>query len=152
MCCVPSLPSAPMSHHRRADDRRRLVDMNAAEPQRLWAPDLPPVGPPLEQEFPLSENASYVQRLSFDERGRLVHWVVVQRRRCDGEWRRVAVYDTSHEKGVHVHLYDRREREFTERHLRSLGCYRDLTESLDDVIKGLVACWQENERRSDRGK
>jgi hypothetical protein len=69
---------------------------------------------PFEDTFPISEDARYVQKFSLDEYGRVAEWAVVQMRRDGDRWRRVAVYDICHGKGVHLHLYDREEVQFTE--------------------------------------
>jgi hypothetical protein len=141
-----------MPLNRKAGDRR-LVDMSAAaELEQPWDPDLPPEDP-LVQTFPLSEHSRYTQRLGLDERGRLVEWAVIQSRFRNGRWQRVAVYDICHDKGLHVHLFNRQEEEFTEARLRSVMSYKDVEDGLDYVLHRLIdlECWQENERRSDRG-
>jgi len=64
----------------------------------------------------------------------------------------VALYDTCHGKGVHLHLYDRQEKEFTQVSLRPITSYKDLEDGLDYVLDHLIDPWcEENERRSDRG-
>jgi len=125
--------------------------MNAAEPERAWAPELPPELPWYEQIFPISERVSYRQRLGEDAYGRLAEWAVVQMRRVEDQWQRVAVYDICHGKGVHVHLYDREGREFTETSLRPVTCYQDVEDGLDYALERVTRHWEENERRSDRG-
>ena len=141
-----------MSPLNRKAGARRLVNMSAGpEPQQPWAPDLPPDGSPWEQTFPLSEDARYVQRLGIDETGRLVEWAVIQMRRQAGKWRKVAVYDISHGKGVHVHLFNRQEVKFTEMSLRPVSSYEDVEAGLDYALKRVTEYWLENERRSDRG-
>jgi hypothetical protein len=100
---------------------------------------------------PLSERARYIQRLDYDKRERLVEWAVIQSRLTNGGWQHVAVYDICHGKGVHVHLFNRREEEFTEVRLRSVTSYKDVEDGLDYVVDRVLECWQENERRSDRG-
>ncbi len=104
------------------------------------------------QTFPISEDARYIQRLGYDERGRLAEWAVVQSRRRNGRWQRVAVYDICHGKGVHVHLFNQQEIEFTETLVRQVMSYKDVEDGLDYVLDRLIeSWWQENERRSDRG-
>jgi hypothetical protein len=141
-----------MGPEKRKAGKRRLADMNAAEQERVWTPDLEPEWPPYEDTFPISEDARYVQRLGYDEYQRLTEWAVVQMRREDDRWCRVAVYDICHGKGVHVHLYDRQEIEFTEQFLRPVSSYRDIEVGLDYALERVTECWQENERRSDRGR
>lgn len=98
-----------MSPNRRTGGRR-LADMRAStEPEPAWAPDLP-ADHSYRLTLLLSERARYIQRLDYDERERLVEWAVIQSRLTNGEWQRVAVYDTCHGKGVHVHLFNRREK------------------------------------------
>jgi hypothetical protein len=87
--------------------------MNAAEPERTGVPDLEPEWPPFEDTFPISEDARDVQKFSL-EYGRVAEWAVVQMRRDGDRWCRVAVYDVCYGKGVHLHLYDRQEVQFTE--------------------------------------
>ncbi len=103
-----------MTPEKRKAGKRRLADMNAAEPDQTWTPDLEPEWPPYEDTFPISEDARYVQKFSLDEYGRVAEWAVVQMRSDGDRWRRVAVYDICHGKGVHLHLYDREEVQFTE--------------------------------------
>ncbi|MGH3826154.1 MAG: hypothetical protein ACRDQX_03120 [Pseudonocardiaceae bacterium] len=120
------------------------------EPGQAWTPDLPP-DHTYQWTFPISEDARYVQRLDYDERERLVEWAVVQSRLRNDRWQRVASYDICHDKGVHVHLFNRHEIEFTEIGLRLVASYKDVEDGLDYVLHRLTECWQENERRSDRG-
>jgi hypothetical protein len=129
---------------------KRLVDM--ATRLGPWMPDLPGVEPPWTQHFPLSEAAEYVQRLTYDERGRLVEWAVIQNRRIDGLWVCTAVYDICHEKGVHVHLYNRNGVEFHQRSLMPVESYADVEAGVDYALERVAECWEENERRSDRGR
>jgi hypothetical protein len=133
-------------NRRRAGDAWRA----SAEPEQAWAPDLP-ADHSYRLTLLLSERARYIQRLDYDERERLVEWAVIQSRLINGRWQRVAVYDICHGKGVHVHLFNRREEEFTEVCLRSVTSYKDVEDGLDYVVDRVVECWQENERRSDRG-
>ncbi|MGH3904225.1 MAG: DUF7718 family protein [Pseudonocardiaceae bacterium] len=91
------------------------------------------------------------QKFSQDAYGRVAEWAVVQLRRDGDRWRRIAVYDICHGKGVHVHLYDRQEIEFTEAFLRPVSSYQDVEDGLDYAVQRVTECWQENERRSDRG-
>lgn len=134
---------------------RRLADMNAAQPQQAWAPDLEPEWPPYEQWFPIVEDDDtrrVIQKIGEDTYGRIAEWAVVQMR-FDGEgWRRVAVYDICHRKGMHVHLYDRSGVEFTQVPLRPVASYRDAEDCLGDAQDRVFRYWQENERRSDRGR
>lgn len=88
-----------MAPQKRKAGKRRLADMNAAEPERAWAPDLEPEWPPFEDTFPISEDARSVQKFSLDEYGRVAEWAVVQMRRDGDRWRRVAVYDICHGEG-----------------------------------------------------
>jgi hypothetical protein len=136
---------------RKAGKPGRLADMNAAEPEQPWAPDRPAEGHPYEATFLISEDAGYVQRYSNDEYGRIVEWAVVQMRRDGPRWRRVAVYDICHDKGVHLHLYDREEVQFTETPLRPVRSYQDIDDGLTYALDRVIECWQENERRSHRG-
>jgi hypothetical protein len=133
---------------------RRLADMSAAgEAEQPWAPDpdLPSIHT-YRFTITVSEHSRYTQRLECDERDRVVEWAVVQSRLRNGRWQRVAVYDVSHGKGVHLHLYDRREKEFTQVSLRPVTCQEDVEDGLDYVMEHLIEpWWHENERRSDRG-
>ena len=63
----------------------------------------------------------------------------------------MALYDTCHGKGLHVHLYDRREKEFTQTPLRSVASYEDMDDWLAYALQRVTEHWQDNERRSDRG-
>jgi len=139
-----------MGEKRRAG-RRRLADMNAAEPERVWAPELEPEAPGFEQTILISDDVRYVQKFAEDACGRIAEWAVVQLRRVEGRWRRVAVYDICHGKGVHVHLYDREGIQFTETPLRPVVSYQDVEDGLDYAVDRVVEHWEENERRSDRG-
>lgn len=139
-----------MAPEKRKAGKRRLADMNAAEPERPWAPELEPEEP-WEQEILISEDVRYQQKLAHDAYGRLADWAVVQMRRVEGRWLRVAVYDICHGKGVHVHLYNREGEQFTETPLRPVASYQDVEEGLDYALERVVEHWQENERRSDRG-
>lgn len=149
---MAALPFTAMSPLNRKAGERRLVDMSAAaEPEQAWAPDLP-------SEYTyrytcaVGEDGRYTQRLECDERDRLIEWAVVQSRLRNGQWQRVALYDICHGKGVHLHLYDRREEEFTQESLRSVTSYRDVVDGLDHVLKHLIGTWwHQNERRSDCG-
>jgi hypothetical protein len=76
-----------MGPEKRKAGRRRLADMNAAEPERVWTPDLEPEWPPYEDTFPISEDARYVQKLGYDKYQRLAEWAVVQMRRDGDRWR-----------------------------------------------------------------
>ncbi len=139
-----------MSPNRRAGERL-LADMSAAaEPEQAWAVDLP-TDHSYVLTFLISENARYIQRLAYDERERLVEWAVIQSRLRNGRWQQVALYDICHSKGVHVHLFNRQEEEFTQVSLRSVTSYKDIEDGLDYVLDRVIECWQENERRSDRG-
>lgn len=115
-----------------------------------WAPDLPKVET-YEQEFPVSDSASYLLKMDLDERNRLVEWAVIQLRSVNGRKMTVAVYDTCHEKGVHVHHYDREGERISEEVLQGVASYRDLEEGLDYAVKRASEAWRENERRCDRG-
>jgi hypothetical protein len=147
--CISLSAVSPLN---RKAGARRLVDMSAetAKPDRPWTPELPP-DEPWVQTFPISEDARYTQRLGYDERGRLAEWAVIQSRIRNGQWQRVAVYDTCHGKGVHVHLFNQQEIEFTERPVRQITSYKDVEEGLDYVLNLLSESWQDNERRADRG-
>ena len=70
--------------------------MNAAEPERVWAPELEPEAPGFEQTILISDDVRYVQKFAEDAYGRLAEWAVVQLRRVEGRWHRVAVYDICH--------------------------------------------------------
>jgi hypothetical protein len=133
---------------------RRVVNLSSSgAPDPVWIPYLPAEEPWEMQAFPLREHARYIQRLGLDEKGRLVEWVVIQSRWRADRWWQVAVYDT-HKNIAHVHLFDRREQRFTKIDLRPITCYKDVEESLDDVLHYLIELegWQENERRSDCGR
>ncbi len=140
-----------MGPQKRKAGKRRLADMNAAEPEQPWAPEMEPEGPPWEIEILISEDVRCKQKFSQDVYGRVAEWAVVQLRRDGDRWRRIAVYDICHGKGVHVHLYDRQEIEFTEVPLRPVSSYQDVEDGLDYAVQRVTECWQENERRSDRG-
>ena len=135
--------------------KRRLVDMNAAEPARPWIPYLPPhPNHEIEQPLPLGEHSRCIQRLGYDEQGRLVEWAVTQSRFVDGQWCQVAIY-CIHQYRLHVHLLNRKEERFTEIDLRwKIASYKDVEDSLDYVMHCLIDLehWQENERRSDCGR
>jgi hypothetical protein len=143
-----------MSPLNRKAGERRLVDMSAAaEPEQVGTPDW-------QSEYTytyrytcaVGEYGRYTQRLECDERDRLIEWAVVQSRLRDGQWQRVALYDICHGKGVHLHLYDRREEEFTQVSLRPVTSHRDVVNGLDYVLEHLIGpWWHENERRSDCG-
>lgn len=135
--------------NRKAAERRRPTLGILPEP---WAPDLPAEEPPYEQTFAISAEARYIQRFGQDAYGRLVEWAVIQERRVDGRWLRVAVYDTCHGKGVHVHHYDGAGEDFLEHQLLPVTCHEDLETGLQYALERVAECWQENERRSDRGR
>jgi len=92
-----------------------------------------------------------VQKLAYDTHGQLADWTVVQMRRVQDRWLRVAVYDICHNKGVHVHLFNREGTEFTETSLRPVASYQDIVDGLDYALERVITHWEENERRSDRG-
>jgi hypothetical protein len=129
---------------------RRLAEMSAEPTQTAWQPEEPP-GPPWDHEMFLNENVKLIQSLRYDDRDRLVEWAVIQQAKRDGVWRKVAVYDNCHGKGVHRHLCDRAERRFDENLICAVNSYDDVSRGLDDVIDWLATNWLENERRSDRG-
>ena len=141
-----------MKHNRAAGDRRlakmtaSIDDWGSASPG-----DLPKVED-WEQEFPLSRTAAYSQKLGFNERGQLVEWAVVQLRLTNDRKRRVAVYDSCHGKGVHVHFFDCNEQEFAQKQLWPVDSSRDLEDGLDYAVRRVSSSWEENERRSDRGR
>ena len=135
--------------NRKAGDRR-LVKMSPAPGP--WSPELPPEGVPYEQEFPISAEVSYIQRLEQDQYGRIVEWAVIQMRVVDGRHQRVVVYDTCHGKGLHAHFYDREDTEFAEEAYRPINSYDDLEAGLDYALERVSQAWQENQRRSDRGR
>ena len=133
---------------------RRLADMSQSVEVTAWRPELPVEGPPWEPEFVVAPGVKYIQRLGMDERGQVAAWAVIQMRYRDGHWARVAVYDVCHGKSLHVHLYDAHEVEFDE-HVVVGGLVRsreDFEDRLDLAIERVTAYWQENERRSDRGR
>lgn len=148
-----------MSSFNRKSSDRRLVDMSPppqVEPTRAWIPYLPPdESMSTEQTIVLSEGAKCIQRLGIDELGRLVEWAVVQTRLVDEKWRRVAVYDydNSHNKGVHLHLFDYAGEEVTQIRLRDVTSYKDVEDGLEYVLHHLIDLedWRENDRRSRRG-
>lgn len=90
-------------------------------------------------------------RYVMDDHDRITEWAVTQIRKLSGRWRRVAVYDTCHNKGIHVHFYNRSDDEFAQTPLRSVDSHEDLVEGLDYAVDRVVRAWRENERRSDRG-
>lgn len=147
--CTTLCPMSP-----RRTNYRRLVDMSAAaEPEHPWTPDS---DPPETHTYPfiitVSDTGRYIQRLECDERDRLVEWAVIQQRFRNGRWYDVAIYDMCHRKGVHLHLYDRQENEFTQRSLMPVTCQKDIEDGIDHVLEHLIeAWWYENERRSDCG-
>ena len=118
-----------------------------------WSPPLPPEeGLPYEEKFPIGEDAHYIQSIGYDERGQVAEWAVIQMRRVEGGWQRVAVYDAHPpEKGLHVHLYGRNDKEFAEEPLRDVNSYNDFVAGLDYALQRVSEAWRENERRSDRG-
>lgn len=136
----------------RRTNYRRLADMSAAgEPEQPWAPDLPLMHT-YRYTIAVSDSGRYTQRLDCDERDRLIEWAVIQSRFRSNRWQRVALYDICHGKGVHLHLYDRRETEFTQVSILPVTCQKDIEDGLDHVIEHLIGpWWQENEWRSDRG-
>lgn len=141
------------SQRRKASDRR-LADMNAAEPEQSWMPDLDPEGEEYSQPFPIQDapdHVSAVQRMTFDRYGRIFEWAVVQRLRDPTRWRRIAVYDICHGKGMHIHLYDSAEDEFTQIPLRPVRSYRDIEKCLDEALYLVEMHWEDNIRRSNRG-
>ena len=139
-----------MTPSNRKAGHRRLVDMGT--PETGWSPELPPVDE-WEQQFALSENADYIQRFGYDEWNRLASWAVIQMRRDeDGTWRRVAHYDVCHNKGLHIHLFNRQQEEFTQVAIRQVQSYEESERALDYALERVVMHWQENERRSDRGR
>lgn len=73
-------------------------------------------------------------------------------RRVDGVWHRVATYDTCHNKGMHIHLFNAWGEEFTEVTIRPVESYGEVDEALDYALERVTSHWQENERRSDRGR
>jgi hypothetical protein len=130
---------------------RRLADMSGAAQETEWRPLLPP-DPPYYETIYIDENRKVVQSLGFDERNRLAEWAVIQMRRRRGEWKKIAVYDNCHFKGAHRHLYNQREERFDEKPIMPIRSYADVEKSLDHVMEWLKDHWQENERRSDRGR
>lgn len=140
-----------MPSRKRKSGERRLANMGVGDPGHTWVPELEPEWPPWEQTFPISEDARYVQKFANDEYGRLTEWAVVQMRRDGDRWRRVAVYDICHGKGVHLHLFNAQKIEFSEQRLRPVLSYQDIEDGLDYALERVTECWQENERRSDRG-
>lgn len=131
--------------------QRRLIDISAEAESWQESDGRPPEETEYEQMFPISETVGYIQRFVMDDHDQIRQWAVVQVRRVGGRWQRVAVYDTCHDKGVHVHFYDRNGVEFAETALRSVDSYDDLVDGLDYAVDRVVMAWRENERRSDRG-
>jgi hypothetical protein len=147
--CTTLCPMSP-----RRINYRRLVEMSAtAEPDQ---PSAPATDLPTTHTYPFTitvgENDRYIQRLECDEQDRLVEFAVIQQRYRNGRWQRVALYDVCHDKGLHLHLYDRREREFTQVSLMAVTCQKDVEDGFDYVMEHLIRhWWHENERRSDCG-
>lgn len=136
----------------RKTNNRRLADMGAAgEPAQPWAPELPTVRT-YQYTFLISATVRYTQRLDCDEWDRVVEWAVIQSRLRNGRWQRVALYDICHGKGMHLHLYDRQEREFTQISLRPVTCRRDVIEGLNEALDRVIEHSEENEWRSDRAQ
>jgi hypothetical protein len=138
------------SFNRKAGDRR-LADMSD-EPMGtlVWEPDLPKLYT-FEEEFPVSETATYRVRMDFDQRDKIVEWAVIQLKRRGDRWTRVAVYDMCHGKGVHVHRYDSCEDEFAEESVFNVTSYEDVEAGLDYAILRVSESTADNEGRSDRG-
>ncbi|MEJ2860545.1 DUF7718 family protein [Actinomycetospora flava] len=127
---------------------RRLVDMSPT-PDDTWWPDLP-----AEEEFEpwtqIDDDAGFVQRLAYDQYQRLCEWAVIQMARRDGDWVKIAVYDTCHGKGVHRHLYNGDEERCDENTLFAVHSYADLEAGVDHAIERVELHWQENEREARR--
>jgi hypothetical protein len=120
--------------------------MSATSGDQPWAPGLPAVEE-YEQSFPISDSSSYVQRLGFDERGRIAEWAVIQMRKVDGKWQRVVGCDCCHGKGLHAHHYNREGVEFAQVAVRSINSYGDFESALDYALDRVTMTWRENERR-----
>jgi hypothetical protein len=126
------------------------MTVSPARAPRPWEPDYSP-----EDElstwcetYPISDDVYYVQRLEFDPRNRLSEWAVIQMRGRVGNGRQVALYDTCHGKGVHVHYYDQHRREVEEVRLRPISSYQELEAGLDYALDRVSNSWEENERRA----
>lgn len=135
----------------------RLADMNAAELERPWMPDLDPEGEDFSQPFIVKDAPDHVgavRRMRFDRYGQLIEWAVILRYQepATQRWRRIAVYDICHGKGMHVHLYDKRGNDFTQVSLRPVRSYREIGESLDEAVERIHSHWEANLRRSNRGQ
>lgn len=146
-----------MGAPKRKSGKRRLADMSAAEPEPAWMPDLDPEDEEYEQPLPVKDAPDCVRthhRMRFNRYGQLVEWAIVllYQDPDDGRWRRVAVYDTCHGKGMHLHLYDRDGTDFTQVFLRPVRSYQDMEECLDEAIDRVERHWEDNLRRSDRGQ
>ena len=136
--------------NRKAGDRR-LVKMSPDAVDDAWYPDLPPVEEN-EDTFLISATTWYTVRYALDKYQRLTDWAVIQRCNDETGSRRVAVYDACHGKGVHVHIYDRSEKEIDEHPLhRRVRSYGDLEDGLDYATERVVKDYEQNERRSARG-
>jgi hypothetical protein len=125
-----------------------------APAEEHWEPELPFL-PETEyqQPFPIGETARYyIVRTFEDERRRLAKWAIIQQRRVGGEWLNVAVYDVHPPKGFHVHYHDNRGSEFVEVHIHPVRSYEEFVAALDHATLRVSESWEENERRSDRGK
>lgn len=142
-----------MSPRNKKSGQRRLADMSQQpDGAAAWAPDLPSVDEWYDS-IPISGSVSYSVRYAYDQYGRLTEWAVIQRSNTAEGYRRVALYDACHGKGVHVHLYDTLENEFDQHVLhRPVRSYAELADGLDYAMERVVADWQENERRSERGR
>lgn len=148
---MASLGSSAMTPSNRKAGQRRLVDMSTTVDD-AWYPDLPPVEE-VTDTLPISETTSYLLKYGLDQYGRVTHWAVIQRRKTELGTHNVAVYDACHGKDVHVHLYDQHSNEIDQHPLhRRVRSYAELEDGLDYATERVVKDWQENERRSDRGK
>jgi hypothetical protein len=140
--------AAHMSPRGRAGERR-LADMAAYPTQEELA--LEEERDEYSQTFVVSESIFYIVRFVYGTSGRLIEWAVVQMCGTPGKARRIAVYDTCHGKGVHVHHYNRNEIEFDQTALRPADSVADLEDGLDYATIRVAEAYEENERRSNRG-
>ena len=135
---------------------RRLADMNVAEPEQPWFPELDLENDEeYEQTLPVDGAPPFVQhalRVRRSRYGQLVDWAVVQIHRDGARWRRIAVYDACHGKGMHVHLYNSQQVDFAQITIRPVHSYQDMEECLQEAIDRVRQHWQDNKRRSDHGR
>jgi hypothetical protein len=140
---------SPRNNHKAGD--RRLADMSMVEQTTEWRPEFESLTE-WSQRFPISDLARYLLRLHCDERNRLVRFEVIEEQLVTGQWRRIAVYDMCHHKGLHRHLYGRYEVEFDERWLLVVQSHSDADAAQHYAIEHVTKHWEEHRMRSQRGR